>query len=1232
MYTTFTLFKSKIVLSAMLVFMVLSLFSQTQKNEIKSSSNSYGVPDNSWISYLNKTALLLEKVDAQSFMNYVVMTSDGNMDDMNYFKNYVSLHWKKDYEELAYRVGSGVVVNEENVKVYLASIQPDYLKYFADFQNEREEIINAQNKRRGPINNNPTPQNCGSPCTNPGFESGNGFWDFWAGDPNTAADPANLTSGFNPPPPGWFGTNPNPHLITTAGGFDPNVGGTILPVVPPGGGNNALQLGDLNAWGGTSWGAARASISFVVSPSNANFTYKYAIVLEDPNDNSHGMVNGFTKRPYFRVKLRDQAGNVLTCGDYEVIADASQPGFSSIFTETSSGSNIWYRPWTTVFVPLSNYIGQCVSIEFTTSDCEPGGHFGYGYVDCYCDPLAIITSSPNICGGHSVTLTAPAGGATYSWTDSLTGTTAGIVGSATSQTAVVNQAGTYQVVITSVAGPSCLTTLDITIGVNPSNPVAQFTNTSVCHGVPMQFTDTSTPLGSITGWQWDFDNDGIIDDTTQNPVHTFTLAGTFPVTLIIAWGACNADTTIYVTVSPPILPVLTPAGPFCSNAASVNLVADIAGGVWSGIGITDPTMGTFTPSLSVIGNDTVTYTISGSCSSISSEVIVVNSIPNADAGPDVGICSGEAASIGTASISGNIYSWSPSTGLSSASIANPSVTSVNTGTSPIVITYTLTVSKLSCSSTDQVVVTVNPQPVLTVTDPAPVCAPGTVDLTLPAITAGSTGGGTFSYYSDSAATIPLTTPTAMGSSGTYYIKVTASGGCTDIKPVLVTINPSPVSDAGVDLIICSGGSGTIGSPAIAGCTYSWTPTTGFTGSSTIPNPSLSLTNPGPSVTITTSYTVTTIEISTGCQSTDVVNVNVDEVTNVNAGSSQHVCSGSTISLAGSLGGSATSGTWSGGTGTFSPDNQSLNAVYTPSSAEYLADSIVLTLTTNDPVGPCTFSSSNVTFYFYKIPNVNFIADLSVGCPIHCTNFYDSTTIGGGDAILSWNWDFGDGSSNSAIKNPVHCFTQTGFYDITLTVVSNHGCSSILTQSHMVQVYTVPVAEFNPTPNPVGVLDPTITFNNQSSSDVNYWYWNFGDSLTLEPHTSSPVHTYPNIVSTSYFVTLIVHNAEGCYDTVTHEVFIGPEFSFFIPNAFTPNGDKINDSFFGSGQGIIKYDMWIFDRWGNMIFHGKDLNDSWNGKANGGSNEAQIDVYIWKVTLTDVFNKEHNYIGTVTLVK
>lgn len=691
---------------------------------------------------------------------------------------------------------------------------------------------------------------------------------------------------------------------------------------------------------------------------------------------------------------------------------------------------------------------------------------------------------------------------------------------------------------------------------------------------------------------------------------------TSPVTINFTIAGTAINGTDYTTITTS---VTIPAGQLCATIPIVP-IAD---------GVTE-------------ANETVKIIYQpGPCPMMDTITIVLSDSSPLNAGPDTTFCTGGSATIGIPALSGVTYSWSPATGLSSSTSSNPTVTLTNGGTGPLTTNYVLTATAGVCVSTDTVAATVTP----------PSSADAGIDQTVCSLTAvlsgvisgaatmGTWSGGTGTFNpNNNSLNGTYTFSTAELSAGTATLTLTTDdppGACLAASDQITFTISTPTSvSAGNDQTICIGNTVTLAG-SIVGISTSgiWSGGTGTynpdnTSPTAVYTPSAAEGNSG---TVTLTYSPD--GPSGACASAnDQMIITINPIPTANAGSGEYVCLGSDITLSGSIGGSATSGTWSGGTGTYSPNNTTLNAVYTPSAAEYAADLVELTLTTNDPIGPCTFSTSNVTFHFYENPVVNFTAGDSAGCPVHCTDFTNSSTIGGGASIVSLNWDFGDDGPASSEQNPFRCFSESGFYDITLTATSNNGCASLLTQTHLIEVYNLPVAEFTSSPTPATLLDPTILFNDQSSSDVIYWNWSFGDGDTLAPGVPSPVHNYPGIATGSYPVTLIVRNVDGCYDTVMHQIVIGPAFTFYIPNAFTPGGNGTNDYFFGSGIGIVKYDLLIFDRWGDMVFHGKELSAKWDGKANSGANLAQTDVYIWKVEITDVLNKKHSYIGSVTLVR
>ena len=250
---------------------------------------------------------------------------------------------------------------------------------------------------------------------------------------------------------------------------------------------------------------------------------------------------------------------------------------------------------------------------------------------------------------------------------------------------------------------------------------------------------------------------------------------------------------------------------------------------------------------------------------------------------------------------------------------------------------------------------------------------------------------------------------------------------------------------------------------------------------------------------------------------------------------------------------------------------------------------------------------------------------AAGCGPLTIYFTDSSYVSSGN-IMSWFWDFGNGLT-STMQNPSTVYTASGTYGVSLTVTTNNGCTETIQMPNIITIYPSPEAIFTPDPAIAPITYPVITFNN-SSSGANSWSWTFGDGLGSNEW--EPVHTYPD--TGWYEVWLTVINTFGCVDTMMQMVYIQPEFTLYIPNAFTPNSDGVNDNFTISGIGIIDATMNIWNRWGENIYTSADLKNGWDGSVQKDNGVAQQDVYVYDVVVLDVFGKSHRHTGTVTLVR
>jgi gliding motility-associated-like protein len=180
---------------------------------------------------------------------------------------------------------------------------------------------------------------------------------------------------------------------------------------------------------------------------------------------------------------------------------------------------------------------------------------------------------------------------------------------------------------------------------------------------------------------------------------------------------------------------------------------------------------------------------------------------------------------------------------------------------------------------------------------------------------------------------------------------------------------------------------------------------------------------------------------------------------------------------------------------------------------------------------------------------------------------------------------------------------------------------------MVTTTPSPVANFTGTPTQTSIFEPWISFTDLSSGEIK-WFYSFGDGQT--DTIPNPMHTYG--YAGIFNVMEVVTNQFGCTDTAYFPITIIPEYRFWIPNAFTPfNNDDINLVFMPVVLGVTDYEFLIFDRWGQLIFETQDIKKGWDGTYKG--NKCQIDIYVWKITYTDVIDLlQHTHIGHVTLVK
>ncbi|MEY5132890.1 MAG: hypothetical protein RLZZ198_894 [Bacteroidota bacterium] len=927
-----------------------------------------------------------------------------------------------------------------------------------------------------------------------------------AGCPNANFSSNNFTNWQ-----GWTGTYGNPaatfgivngrHTIINTPGIDPNTCGG-LQMIPPGSTRSA-RLGNAS----TGSQGERLSYTINVNTQNSLFIYKYACVLQDPGHSA-------AQQPVFQMRLLNQNGTQIggNCGQYTVYA--GQPGQNF----QTCGNRKWL-PWTVVGVNLQAYLGQNVTIEFTTKDCSLGGHYGYAYVVADCMPL---TLDLDYCfGSPTINISGPAGFQSYNWSN----------GANTQSISVpaATAAPSYTVTMQSFSNQgNC--TVALTASAIPTTVQTNFTHTAACPWSPMQFTSTPTiapntingvalPNGGASSWSWNFGDGSTLTGNNpavhMNPTHTYQNPGTYTVTHIVTTQAGCSDTISQtITVSPP--PTINfNFNNSCANdtVSFTNLTQDpnlaqvtytwlFGNGSPNSTQINPiqiyPNAGTFNVSL-IASN-------AGGCTDTLTQAVTVYPLPPINAGNNVSVCPGTPVTLNaTGALT---LTWETGT--------------ANGGTYLPANSTTLTVVGIDnngCVNQDSMDITIYPGALVNAGPDINVCLGSAVTIT-------ATGSNTYQWNNGITNGQTFTPP--LGTT-TYTVIGTSVNGCTNVDSMVLTVFSNPGISAGADQIICQGDSTQL--LGQGGISYQWsggitngsffTPlstglwnvsgldTNGCIGYDTmqitIPQPVVFAGNdtsicPGFSILLnatgTATYTwsngnnngsnyiplnseiISVIGLDTNlCPAYDTLIVTVFQAPVVDAGPDIQVCSGTPVTISGS---GAVSFVW---------DNGLINGnTWTPPVG------IVTYHVIGTDANGCT-DTSDMILTVWANPTVNAGVDQSI-----CEG--SSTQVSGSGAV-SYQW-------NNGILNQVN-FTPINTLTYTVIGTDQNGC--IGSDNMNIAIEPAAIPNFS-----ADITEDCIPFtSNLTNTSTGTPYltaaWDFGNGVTQ------------NGLNTSS----ITYNAQGCYD-------------------------------------------------------------------------------------------------------
>jgi PKD repeat protein len=981
-----------------------------------------------------------------------------------------------------------------------------------------------------------------------------------------------------------------------------------LPSIPPDGGKYVAKLGN-NIKGGQ---VEQLRYLLTVNESNALFIYKYAVVFEDPG-------HKHDEQPFFDVAVRDNYGNIIDslCGYNHIISGGNIPGFNTCLiydhpTDNTRDTVVRWKPWTTVAMDLTPYIGQTVMLEFTNADCRLGGHWSYAYMEARTAAMKINVQA---CESDSIAiLKAPEGFNSYVWSN----------GATTREIKVkLIEGNTYSCVMTSI--PGCSVTLQAKIIIERltvTPPVS-----TICKGQSAELTASGADY-----YEWD-KNLGLGPVKTVFPLQTTTYSVTG-----ITKNGCVARGTSTVTVLNP--PQLTVQSNVPCEGETLRLQAESNEQVsfeWRGPNAFESTKQYPEIPYSTVamnGSYSVVATSTNGCKNSSTIQVTIKPKPDITTS-HTNACEGGEVSLRVFP-SGLSYMWQGPGGFNSTNqfITRNPVTSNMTGV------YTVIGKNIyNCTDTASFSLQVYPSPIANFTHTNP-CVGTAMKFTN--LSTGATvydwdfGNGTYAYEAQPAdvmyqSSVPYTVslrvfnefacsdtitkvvkPYAMPVAqfatdkacigSLYTIKnlsyvendvlsswewnLGPKGTSTQLHPQIMLTDATPIP---VTLTVrtqyCSNSQTknilSYPKPVLSpfqsnGCAplyvqfpsiaeervfYVWDFGDGETSQS--PNPAhYFFNNTGLEKTFTVKQTVTT-EFGCTDSTKHTINVYPQPISDFTV-SKTAICSGESITLQNtSL--FADSYIWNLGNGTNSHDAV-VTVSYTNTSNKVLY--VPITLKTQN-VNSCVDS---ITKYIavYPFPDKGIELSDTAGCSPFIPTLQTQSLA------PYYEWNFGDGTIELSGNRVEHIFVnETGSpktFPITLKVSTHQGCEALFTAK--VRVYPSPDAQFVIDTN-YGCSPFTAAFRN-TSKGASSTYWALGNDKNFHVGENSFNHTFvnKNVYQESHKITLFAENEFGCTDKHALSVLVYPEVTALFTVQPTQGCSPFNGVFTNTSIGAETY-QWIF---------------------------------------------------------